>query len=55
MSPHWSTFRRHDEEPVASATMSRLIVLLFVVAILLGATTGLLWIGWNLLKRALGG
>ncbi len=55
MSTHWSTTRKHGAQPPASVTVSRLIVLVFVVAILLGATTGVIWIGWNLLRNQFAG
>lgn len=52
MTTHWYTTRKHGDKPPASVTVSRLIVLVFVVSVLLGATTGLIWVGWNMLKHS---
>lgn len=54
MSTRWSTTRKHGQ-PAESVTVSRLIVMGFVVAALLGAATGMVWVGWNLVKNWLAG
>ena len=50
MSARWSTTRKHGQ-PMGSVAVSRLIVMGFVVAALLGAGIGLVWVGWNLVKN----
>ncbi len=54
MSARWSSTRSKDDPP-GSVTVSRLIVLVFLVAILLGVATGSIWVAWNLITRALAG
>ena len=51
MADRWSSVRRHHDEPSPSPTVSRLLVLGFVVAALLGLTTGVIWVGWNLVRH----
>lgn len=45
---------RGDHEP-ASAVVSRLIVVGFLVAAALGLLSGLVWVGWNLAETRFGG
>ena len=55
MSKRWPYGRSHEEEQPASAEVSRLLVLGFLIAALLGLLTGVVWVGWNLLSKQLGG
>jgi len=50
MADRWSSVRQHHDGPSPSPTVSRLLVLGFVVAVLLGLATGVLWVGWNLVR-----
>ena len=50
MSTRWSTIRSHDDGQSPSADVSRLLVIGFLIAALLGLLTGLAWVGWNLIK-----
>ncbi|MEO7276335.1 MAG: hypothetical protein ABIX28_20280 [Vicinamibacterales bacterium] len=47
--------RSHEEEPPASAGVSRLLVMGFLTAALLGFVLGVLWVGWQLIKHHVGG
>ena len=51
----WSTIRKHDNEQSASAEVSRLLVMGFLIAALLGLLTGLAWVGWNVIKNPFAG
>ncbi len=52
MSTRKSFVKRHQhDEDVASPAFSRLFVLAFLVAALLGVVTGIGWIAWNLVGR----
>ena len=42
--------RREEEEQPVSPDVSRVIVLGFVIAALLGLVIGAVWIAWNLLR-----
>jgi len=55
MSTRWSTIRKHDNEQPASTEISRLLVLGFLIAALLGLLTGVVWVGWNLLRNQFAG
>ena len=55
MSTRWSTIRKHDNESPGSIDVSRLLVMGFLTAALLGLLTGVVWVGWNLLSDLLGG
>ena len=55
MSMRWSTIRKHDNEPAGSAEVSRLLVMGFLIAALLGLLTGVAWVGWNLVKNQFAG
>ena len=55
MSRRWPTVATHDEEQPASPEVSRLLVIGFLIAALLGLLTGVGWIGWNLLRNQFGG
>lgn len=50
MSRRWPAGRTHEEEQPASTDVSRLFVIGFLIAALLGLLTGVVWVGWNLLK-----
>jgi hypothetical protein len=39
-----------DEDDIASPEASRLLFLAFGIAALIGLVTGLIWVGWNLLR-----
>ena len=54
MSTRWSTIRKHDNESPGSIDVSRLLVMGFLIAALLGLLTGVVWVGWNLLSNQLG-
>ena len=47
MSRRWLSGRIHDEDP-ASAGVSRLLVMGFLIAAILGLLIGVAWVGWNL-------
>ena len=49
MARQWSSARRRDEESV-SPGVSRLVILVFVIAAVLGLATGVIWVGWNLVR-----
>ena len=55
MASAWSTVRRHDDERAASPAVSRLIALVFLTAVVVGAVTGAGWMAWTLIRRAMGG
>jgi hypothetical protein len=55
LATRWSTTRKHDDEEPASPEVSRLLVIGFLIAGLLGLLTGLVWVGWNLLRNQIGG
>lgn len=50
MSRRWPIERREDSERPASGTVTRLLVLGFIVAGALGLIAGAIWIGWNLMQ-----
>ena len=50
MSRRWRAGRTHEEEQPASTEVSRLLVIGFLIAALLGLLTGVVWVGWNLLR-----
>jgi hypothetical protein len=51
MTTHKPVLTRHQEdEDVASPAFTRLFVLAFLVAVLLGVVTGIGWVAWNLLR-----
>jgi hypothetical protein len=54
MSRRWPTGRSQEEEQPASADVSRLLVLGFLVAALLGLATGIGWVSYNLLRNQFG-
>ena len=47
--------RSYDDEQPASTEVSRLLVLGFLIAAVLGLLSGVGWIGWNLLRNAFAG
>ena len=51
MSRRWPAGRTHEEEQPASTEVSRLLVIGFLIAALLGLLTGVVWVGWNLLRN----
>ncbi len=55
MSRRWPSGRTHEEEQPASPEVSRLLVLGFLIAALLGLLTGVVWVGWNLLRNQFAG
>jgi len=55
MADRWSTVRRHDGDRAPGLDLSRLIVMGFLIAALLGLVTGLGWIGCQLVRHQLGG
>lgn len=55
MSRRWPYGRTHEEEQPASADVSRLLVMGFLIAALLGLLTGVAWVGWNLIKNQFAG
>ena len=55
MSRRWPSGRTHEEEQPASTELSRLLVLGFLIAALLGLLTAIVWMGWNLLSNRFGG
>jgi hypothetical protein len=55
MSRRWPTGRTHEEEPPASRDVSRLLVLGFLIAAILGLATGIGWMGCHLIRSQFGG
>ncbi|MGD9902799.1 MAG: hypothetical protein AB7U83_04960 [Vicinamibacterales bacterium] len=55
MSRAWSAVRRHGDEQAGSPTVSRLIALVFVTAVVVGAVAGAIWMAWTLIRRTTGG
>lgn len=55
MSRRWPTGRSHEEEEPASAEGSRLLLIGFLIAGLLGLMTGVGWMGCQLVRRQFGG
>jgi hypothetical protein len=55
MSGRWSTVRRHDDEAAPGLDLSRVIVMGFLIAALLGMATGLGWMGFQFVRRQFGG
>lgn len=51
MPNRWSTVRRHTGEPSPGIDPSRVIVIGFLVAALLGVLTGLGWMAWRLMTQ----
>ena len=51
MARQWSSARRRDEESSVTPGVSRLVILVFVVAAILGLTTGAMWVVWNLVRH----
>jgi hypothetical protein len=49
MSRHFNHGRLRDEDLPASPDLSRMLILGFLVAGLLGFLIGLVWVGWHLL------
>jgi hypothetical protein len=50
MARRLSPYHRDTEEQPASREVSRLLVLGFLIAALLGLVTGAAWIAWNLIR-----
>ena len=55
MSRRWPSGRTNDEEQPASAGVSRLLVMGFLIAAILGLLIGVAWVGWNLVGNWLAG
>ena len=55
MPGRWSTVRRHDGERAPGLDLSRVIVLGFLIAALLGMVTGLGWVSCQLVRNHFGG
>ena len=53
MSTRYPSGRPREEEPPASPEFSRLFIIGFLVAALLGLLTGVVWVAWNLVGRQL--
>ena len=51
MARQWSSARRRDDESSVSPGVSRLVILVFVVAAVLGLTTGVIWVAWSLVRH----
>jgi hypothetical protein len=51
MPNRWSTVRRHDGDSSPGLDLSRVIVIGFLVAVLLGVFTGLGWMAWRLMSE----
>ena len=51
---HRRTLDRHRDAPPASPGLSRLLVLGFLIAALLGLAVGVGWVGWSAASRWLG-
>ena len=55
MSGRWSTVRRHDGERGPGLDLTRVIVVGFLIAALLGMVTGLGWMGCQFVRNQFGG
>jgi len=55
MSRRWPTGRSHEMDEPASAGLSRLLVLGFLIAAALGLMAGIGWMGYQLLRTQFGG
>ena len=55
MSRRWPTGRTHEEDEPASAVVSRLLVLGFLIAGALGFLTGIGWMGYQFFRAQFGG
>jgi|JI10StandDraft_1071094.scaffolds.fasta_scaffold285540_3 hypothetical protein len=55
MSRRWPTGRTHEEDEPASAGVSRLLVLGFLIAAALGLLTGIGWMGYQFFRAQFGG
>lgn len=55
MSRRWPTVKRHDDEPAPGLDLSRVIVLAYLIAVILGIATGIGWIGCQLVRNQFGG
>jgi hypothetical protein len=51
MPNRWSTVRRRHGDSAPGLDLSRVIVIGFLVAALLGVLTGLGWIAWRLMSQ----
>jgi hypothetical protein len=54
MPDRWSTVRRHDGDPAPGLDLSRVVVVGFLIAALLGLLTGLGWMGCQLVRNQFG-
>lgn len=55
MSRRLPASRSYDDEQPASPEVSRLLVLGFLIAAVLGLLIGAGWVGWNLVRHAFAG
>jgi hypothetical protein len=55
MADRWFTVRRHDGDAAPGLDVSRVLVLGFLIAALLGLATGLGWMGCQLIRNQFGG
>jgi hypothetical protein len=55
MSRRLPAGRGFDEEQPASLEVSRVLVLGFIIAAILGLLCGVGWVGWNLVRNAFAG
>ena len=55
MSKRFKTMRRHDGDPTPGRDLSRVIVIGFLIAAVLGFLTGLGWMGYQFLRTQFGG
>jgi len=51
MPNRWSTVRRHDGDSSPGLDLSRVLVIGFLIAALLGVLTGLGWMAWRLINQ----
>jgi hypothetical protein len=51
MSRRWPIERKREEDEPASPEVSRLLIMGFLIAALLGLATGVVWVAYNLVMR----
>lgn len=55
MSRRWPTGRTHEIDEPASPQLSRLLVMGFLIAAVLGLLTGIGWMGYQFFRTQFGG
>ena len=55
MSRRWPTGRTHEVDEPASPELSRLLIMGFLIAAVIGLLTGIGWIAYQFLRAQIGG